>query len=221
MALDQLTEIEIGIMTGQPQMPPRAPTRSCRTAPMTSDRYVTTRSIREAMKGRETEVLEALGIAWQDGAPHISCPYPEHADGNPSWRWDERRARAYCSCIERSHSIFDVVMHVEGVDFEAAKLRVAEILGRHDLIRTRAGERRQAMDATSLLRPPADQLEDGLPRAYLAHRLGITPDEVPLPHTPVVGWRALPYFDPPTKKGNKPKLVGQIRFVEWTEDVAA
>ena len=44
---------------------------------MTSDRYVATRSIREAMKGRETEVLEALGIAWQDGAPHISCPYLE------------------------------------------------------------------------------------------------------------------------------------------------
>ena len=102
---------------------------------MTSDRYVTTRSIREAMKGRETEVLEALGIAWQDGAPHISCPYPEHADDNPSWRWDERRACAYCSCIERSHSIFDVLMHVEGIDFEAAKLRVAEVLGLGELVK--------------------------------------------------------------------------------------
>jgi hypothetical protein len=76
---------------------------------MSSDRYVATRSIRDAVKGRETKVLEALGIAWQEGAPHISCPYREHADGNTSWRWDERRARAYCSCIERSHSIFDVL----------------------------------------------------------------------------------------------------------------
>jgi hypothetical protein len=151
-----------------------------------------------------------LGIDWQGGAPHISCPYPEHADEDPSWRWDEHRARAYCSCIERAHSIFDVLMHVERIDFEAAKLRIAEILGRHDLIRARDGERRQAMDATSLLRPSADQLEDELPRAYLAHRLGIPPDEVPLPLTPLVGWRALPYFDPPSMKGNKPRLIGHF-----------
>jgi hypothetical protein len=93
---------------------------------MTSDRYVSTQAIREAVKGRETEVLEALGIAWADGAPHISCPYPDHSDEDPSWRWNERRARAYCTCIEGSQSIFDVVMRVEGIDFEAAKLRVAE-----------------------------------------------------------------------------------------------
>jgi hypothetical protein len=30
---------------------------------MTSDRYVSTQAIREAVKGRETEVLEALGVA--------------------------------------------------------------------------------------------------------------------------------------------------------------
>ena len=29
-----------------------------------------------------------------------------------------------------------------------------------------------------------------------------------MPSTPVVGWRALPYYDPPPKKGGKPKLVG-------------
>ena len=37
--------------------------RSRSSAPMTSDRYVSTQAIREAVKGRETEVLEALGIA--------------------------------------------------------------------------------------------------------------------------------------------------------------
>ena len=30
-----------------------------------------------------------------------------------------------------------------------------------------------------------------------------------MPSTPVVGWRALPYYDPPPKKGGKPKLVGR------------
>ena len=85
-----------------------------------AERYVPTQPLRAAVKGREAEVLDALRIAWQDGAPHISCPYPEHADDNPSWRWDERRARAYCSCIERGGSVFDVVMHLECIDFEAA-----------------------------------------------------------------------------------------------------
>ena len=33
---------------------------------MTSDRYVPTQAIGEAVKGRETEVLEALAVAWGD-----------------------------------------------------------------------------------------------------------------------------------------------------------
>ena len=56
-------------------------------------------------------------------------------------------------------------MRVEGVDFEAAKLRVAEILGRGDLIK---GEGGHGMDAASLLRPPADQRDDRFARRYLA-----------------------------------------------------
>jgi hypothetical protein len=68
------------------------------------DPYVAT-AVRDAAKGRE---LAGLGIRWRDGEPHILCPYPEHADKNPSWRWDERKARAYCTCA-RSHSIFDLV----------------------------------------------------------------------------------------------------------------
>ena len=92
-------------------------------------RYIPTGAIQTAVKGHQTKVLEALSISWQDGAPHIHCPYPDHVDRNPSWRWDQPKARAHCTCIERgAHSIFDIVMQVEGVDFEAAKLRVAEIL---------------------------------------------------------------------------------------------
>ena len=104
-------------------------------------------------------------------------------------------------------------MRCEGIDFEAAKLRVAEILGRHDLIKARHRERYQTMDAASLLRPPADQRDDDLVRAYLAHRLGVAPADVPLPSTPAVGWRSLPYYDPPAKRGGKPKLVGRYPCV--------
>jgi hypothetical protein len=121
---------------------------------MTLERYVPTKALQQAVQGREKEVLEALKVAWQVGTPHIRCPYPDHSDENPSWRWDQPKARAHCTCIERgAHSIFDVVMQVEGVDFEAAKLRVAEILKLDDLIRSR-DERHQAMDAASLLRAP-------------------------------------------------------------------
>jgi hypothetical protein len=172
---------------------------------MTAERYIPTRVLQQAVRGRETEVLEALKIAWQDGAPHISCPYPNHSDESPSWRWDERRAKAYCTCTERAHSIFDVVMHVEDVNFEAAKLRVVDILGRRDLIETKGGPR---MDAASLLDPPADQREETLERGYLAYRLGVPPETVAMPSTLVVGWRELPYYDPPASKEKKPRLVG-------------
>jgi hypothetical protein len=177
---------------------------------MTAERYVPTAPLQQAVRGRETEVLEALRIPWEGGSRHITCPYRDHSDENPSWRWDGRKARAFCTCIEQGggHPILDVVMHVEGIPFEGAKLRVAEILGRHDLIRAR-GEHHQAMDAQSLLRPPADQRDDLLPRRYLGHRLDLAPERVPLPSTKGVGWRELPYYDPPARKDDGPKLIGR------------
>lgn len=105
-------------------------------------RYVTTADIRAAVKGRETEILDVLGVSWRAGKPHVTCPYQDHADRKPSWRWDGRKARAYCTCIEGSHSILDVLMKVESIDFDTAKIRGAELLGRPDLIRERPAKRR-------------------------------------------------------------------------------
>ena len=121
--------------------------------------------------------------------------------------------RAYCTCIDRSHSIFDVVMRRQSTAFEAAKLRVAEILGRHDLIRTRQRKRYHIMDAGSLLQPPVDQRDDDLVGAYLGHRLGVAAPDVPLPSTPAVGWRSLPYYDPPAKEAGKPNLIGRYACI--------
>ena len=101
-----------------------------------SIRFVTTTAIRQAVKGRETDVLDAIGVHWRDGRPHINCPYRDHLDGNASWRWDTKRAKAQCTC-SKGDSIFDVVLKVLGGDFEAAKIRAAELLNRHDLIRTK------------------------------------------------------------------------------------
>ena len=112
---------------------------------MAEDRYVRTQHIRDAVRGRETEVLKALGVARKDGASHSRCPYLNHDDANPSWRWDHAKARAFCSCIEGSHTILDVVAHCEGVDFEIAKVRAAEILGRQDLIKEKGSRHHQGI----------------------------------------------------------------------------
>src|SRR5687768_11780651 len=109
---------------------------------MIPERYVQTKRIKEAVAGHELAVLEAMGINWSGGCGHIDCPYPDHG-GKDDWRWDAKKGCAFCTCIGKrpnegsSHSIFDVVSTCKGIDFEAAKIRVAEILGRTDLIQER------------------------------------------------------------------------------------
>jgi hypothetical protein len=175
---------------------------------MAGEKFVANDAIRDAVKGRESEILDKLGIDWRSGKPHITCPYPTHSDNDPSWRWDERHARAYCTCIEKSHGIFDIVMVMLGIIFVAAKIHVAQLLGRSDLIRTKSSSG-QRTDAASLLNPAAANRDDSLVALYLAARLGLTaPNAVPVPTTKTVGWKSLAYFDPPTKKGGQPKLVG-------------
>jgi hypothetical protein len=126
-------------------------------------------------------------------------------------RWDVKKDRAFCTCIEagghKSDSIFDVTMKVVGLDFEAAKIRVAELIGRIDLIRESNGGG-QKTDRESLLSPPAGVRDDRLVGRYLAPRLGVgDPDMVVMPSTRTAGWRALGYYDSPPAKGGKPKLV--------------
>ncbi len=170
---------------------------------------VPTTAIREAVSGHETMVLDALGIDWRKGRPHIDCPYVDHG-GAADWRWDARAAKARCTC-STADSIFDVIMKVEVVDFETAKLRAAELIGRTDLIRNGNGQHYQATDAASLLNAPADRRDNRLPVAYLAHRLGVAVEDVPIPSTPMVGLRALGYYDPtPPGSRAKPKLVGEF-----------
>jgi hypothetical protein len=86
---------------------------------MSYDLYTPTRKIQEAVKGRETDVLDALGIDWSKGTPHIVCPYPSHG-GEGDWRWDAKTSRARCTCT-KGDSVFDVMMKVAGLDFEAAQ----------------------------------------------------------------------------------------------------
>jgi hypothetical protein len=173
------------------------------------DAYVPPPAIRSAVAGREAEVLSALGIAWNGSSQHINCPYPTHADVNPSWRWDAASRCAFCTCT-KSDSIFDVVCKVRAVGFNAAKIIVAEIIGRHDLIRRPKAQGSCRTDASSLLNADPDNQDDELVWLYLGNRLGIPPAEVPRPTTKVVGIRSLAYFDPPQAKGRKPVFVGEF-----------
>ncbi|MCH9051177.1 MAG: hypothetical protein IIA72_08840 [Proteobacteria bacterium] len=82
---------------------------------LADNRYVPTPTIKEIVRGHEADVLAALDIPWRDGGPHIRCPYHDHADEHPSWRWDERKARAYCTCLDDGvDDIFDIVMKITG-----------------------------------------------------------------------------------------------------------
>jgi hypothetical protein len=66
-------------------------------------------------------------------------------------------------------------MKVRRLDFEAAKILVAELLPRDDLIKTRRRRPHHLAktDPQSLLDPPADNRNDELAYRYLAARLGV------------------------------------------------
>jgi len=76
--------------------------------------------IHSQVEGRGPEILRALDIRWppRRGQTHIHCPLPLHADRNPSWRWDGRKERWFCTC--GSGNIVDLVIAMLGSDFVTA-----------------------------------------------------------------------------------------------------
>jgi hypothetical protein len=87
---------------------------------MSGARYVPTKAAKEAVRGREPDIVRALGIAWNGSGQHINCPDPAHPDKNPSWRLLPD-GRAVCTC-RQAHSVFDVIGYVKGLDFDASKI---------------------------------------------------------------------------------------------------
>ncbi len=177
--------------------------------------FVVTRDIKAAVQGRETDILDGLAIDWRrcTKSNHIRCPYPEHGSDGENWRWDARKAKAFCTCqTGHADSILDVVMKCDALDIEGAKIRAADLINRPDLIKTKGGSGKsgQRTDAVSLLNPPAGAGDPDLPRAYLAHRLGIAPADVLMPSTACVGWKAASYWEAPAKGTGKPVEVGQF-----------
>jgi hypothetical protein len=95
-------------------------------------RYVKTEDIKRAVEGRAADIVRGAGVPVR-GHGHINCPYHDHPDRDPSFRVREDGTSLVCTC-RNVHSVFDALMVLEGLDFEGAKIRAAELLGRSDLI---------------------------------------------------------------------------------------
>jgi hypothetical protein len=132
-----------------------------------------------AVAGREPVLLGAAGVG-DAVTRHINCPmtlrHPN--DKDPSFRWDQGRRKAFCTCIPQWHpkgyksvNIFDVLGEVLGLPFDAVKLWAMAQLGRHDLIRTKG--KGGGSDPGSLLTPAPHLRDDSIVAGYLATRLGI------------------------------------------------
>ncbi len=91
--------------------------------------HVDTDALKAKIAGQEESILAALGIDPCAGRQHQQCPYPDHDDRHPSWRWDEKKKCALCSCIQGScDDIFEVIKKMRGCDFVEAKLFAAGIV---------------------------------------------------------------------------------------------
>ena len=58
--------------------------------------------ISDLTDGNEARIFAALGIVWPPPSPGrtIKCPFPDHADKKPSWRWDVQKRLYACSCAD-------------------------------------------------------------------------------------------------------------------------
>ena len=102
------------------------------------------------IQGREKDVLAALGISWPPPkGKHIRCPFPEHDDHDPSWRWDDAKRAWTCTCADGYKSIYDAVMRMNGFDFVDAVRWVKDaVLGNDPAARkTSPKERREQAKA--------------------------------------------------------------------------
>ena len=94
---------------------------------------------RDLIVGHELELLGRLGVDWPlNGRRHIRCPFPDHEDRHPSWRWDAERAAWFCTC--GGGDLISAVMRMRNCGFREAVRWVEHELGTH---RRPAGTRRR------------------------------------------------------------------------------
>lgn len=84
-------------------------------------------NVKAAGYGRFEHVYSYYGVSMARHGGHILCPFPSHADRNPSFRIDPATGRYYCSCS--SGDVFDFVERMVGCDTSTAIKEVAGVLG--------------------------------------------------------------------------------------------
>lgn len=141
-------------------------------------RFVPVEEGHKAAFGREIEVLRALRIDWTGARTHIRCPYPNHPDRNPSWRWDREQRKAFCTCTSHPLGIFDVWSKIKGGGFAEALVEVMLVLGRTDLVRDSDDKKKKPTTPSEPLKSEGCTLSayatmKGLPSSWLHHELGL------------------------------------------------
>src|SRR5258706_16485600 len=74
---------------------------------------------REEFAGEELEILARLDIWNADSRRHRTCPFPDHEDKNPSWRWDSGKSRWFCTCGHGD--VIDAIARKLGCNFKEAQ----------------------------------------------------------------------------------------------------
>ena len=83
---------------------------------------------RDRLVDRELELLARLGIDWPPhGRHHIRCPFPDHEDRHPSWRWDTEHRAWFCTC--GGGDLISAVMRMRACEFKDALRWVERELG--------------------------------------------------------------------------------------------
>ncbi len=90
-----------------------------------------TERLRIVEESHADKILAAIGAKPQTGKKHQRCPFPDHEDKNPSFRYDADANRIFCTCLpETGVSLTDALMKVRGLaDFNAAVREIEAITG--------------------------------------------------------------------------------------------
>src|SRR4051794_29029452 len=76
--------------------------------------------VHRRLAGRERELFGVLRIDLPKDGSHARCPFPDHTDEHPSWRWDQKNRRWFCSCTPKGGTVIEAIMRLLGLDFAGA-----------------------------------------------------------------------------------------------------
>ncbi len=89
-----------------------------------------TERLRTVEKSHADKILAAIGAKPQIGKRHQRCPFSDHEDRNPSFRYDPDAGLVYCTCLEEQGcSLTDAISRARGLDFQAAVREIEAITG--------------------------------------------------------------------------------------------